>query len=206
MSYNPQFGGYNQSFFNPYGYGGMPQTNQMQWGGGYPGMGYGGMPQTNQMQWGGGYPGMDTMGMGGYNPGGFMNNFQSQLQDMFDKYFSGQQTDATAQMEPGMTEVPGVTPTTGAPSGNASTVASSGATPAPAPTTPDFGNLGARFDQGKTLTRKAEKKLNRMGYTDDDLINARQAGGGAQGFRDALGGMQPTYKAKTNQGNYTRTR
>lgn len=194
MSYNPQFGGYNQSFFNPYGFGGgMPPVSQMQFGGGYPGMGFGGMPIAT-----------NTMGMGGYDPGGFMNNFQSQLQDMFDKYFSGQQS-VNSQMEPGMTEVPGVTPTTtGSPSTGASTAGSTTGATTPELNAPDFGNLGARFDKGKTLTRKAEKKLNRMGYTDDQLHTARQAGGGSEGFRNALGGMQPTYKSKTDAGTYRR--
>lgn len=52
--------------------------------------------------------------------------------------------------------------------------------------TPSFGNLGARFDQGKGLTGKAENKLNKMGYTDDQILSARQAGGGMSGFQTAL--------------------
>lgn len=60
-----------------------------------------------------------------------------------------------------------------------------------APTMPQFGNLGARLDQGKTLTGKAERKLNKMGYTDQQLVQAGQAGGGKAGFQSALGGMTP---------------
>lgn len=254
MSYNPQFGGYNQSFFNPYGMGGgMPSLSSMQFGGGYPGMGSG-MPFFSGMQTGGGYPSMDIMpqqmamglspggypGMGGEKmfmgggygqmdlkttsdpknywvpgtqtgpsfsgmqtgggypsmdmgmaPGGFMNNFQSQLQDMFSKYFNQGQV----AVDPA---AGGPAPTAGTNTGTSTTVGST------QPTTPDFGNLGARFDKGKTLTRKAERKLNRMGYTDDNIYNASQAGGGAQGFRNALGNLSPNYKTQTSAGTYTR--
>lgn len=49
-----------------------------------------------------------------------------------------------------------------------------------------LGNIGARFDKGKGLTRKAERKLNNRGYTDDMIMEARQAGGGKEGFQNAL--------------------
>jgi len=49
-----------------------------------------------------------------------------------------------------------------------------------------LGNIGARFDRGKGLTGRAEKKLNNMGYTDDQILSARQAGGGMEGFQSAL--------------------
>jgi hypothetical protein len=188
MNYNQQFGGFDPqaNFFNPYGMGGgMPSVSSMQFGGGYPGMGSG-MPFFSGMQTGGGYPSMDMMGggyatshvmpsstgPGGYSamaPGGFMNNFQSQLQDMFSKYFNQGQVAID----------PAVGPAPTAPSA------------ATTPTTPDFGNLGARFDRDKTLTNKANKKLNNMGYTNNQIVDARQAGGGKAGFQAALGGMQP---------------
>lgn len=185
MNYNPQFGGYNQSFFSPYGMGGgMPSVSSMQFGGGYPGMG-----NFSQAPMSTGYPSMETMG-GGYAPGGFMNNFQSQLKDMFDKYFNqGQMV-----VDPAV----GPAPTTGSATGTSTTLGSAGST------TPDFGNLGGRLDKGKGITRKTEKKLNRMGYTDDNIYNASQAGGGAQGFRNALGNVQPNYKTQTSAGTYTR--
>lgn len=189
MNYNPQFGGYNQAFFNPYGYGGnsgVPSFSQMPTAGGYPSMG---MPSISNMQMGGGYPSMD-MGMA---PGGFMNNFQAQLQDMFSKYFNQGQV----AIDPA---AGGPAPTAG---NNANTSTTLGAS-ATAPTTPDFGNLGGRLDKGKGITRKAEKKLNNMGYNDEQLIQARQAGGGAQGFRGALGGMTPMSSNQTSQGNYRR--
>ena len=63
--------------------------------------------------------------------------------------------------------------------------------PGSAPQAPNLGNLGARFDKGKVLTRKAEKKLNKKGYSDQQIHDARQAGGGAKGFRTALGGSTP---------------
>lgn len=226
MSYNPQFGGYNQSFFNPYGMGGgMPN-----FGGGYPGMTIpmmktpfqesngglniygdpidtqylggtplfneatgttrtleeyraskqnrgqrGGVPSFSGMQTGGGYPSMD-MGMA---PGSFMNNFQLQLKDMFNKYFNQGQV----AIDPAV----GPAPTAGNNTGTSTTLGSTATTP----TTPDFGNLGGRFDRGKTLTNKANKKLNNMGYTNNQIVDARQAGGGKAGFQAALGGMQP---------------
>jgi hypothetical protein len=49
-----------------------------------------------------------------------------------------------------------------------------------------LGDIGARFDRGKGLTGRAEKKLNNMGYTDDQILSARQAGGGMEGFQSAL--------------------
>lgn len=177
MNYNPQFGGYNQSFFSPYGM-----------GGGYPGMG-GGLPSLNQVPMSTGYPSMDMMG-GGYAPGGFMNNFQSQLKDMFDKYFNQGQVAVDQNVGPA--------PTAGTSTGTSTTVGST------QPTTPDFGNLGGRLDKGKGITRKAERKLNRMGYTDDNIYNASQAGGGAEGFRKALGNLPPNYKTQTSAGTYTR--
>lgn len=164
------FGGYNpmmmqqqmynpMSFYNPYGFGGG-------------GMNYGGM-------------GMQSA----FDPNSFMNNFQSQLQDMFDKYFSQQSGGVPTEQTEMVSDAK--QPGTPAASGG-SPAAPAQQTGATTPATPDFGNLGKRFDQGKGLTRKAEKKLNRMGYTDDQIVTAREAGGGMSGFQTALGGMTPT--------------
>lgn len=107
-------------------------------GGGYPGMsgslfgggGFGGgYPQMGGFgSYGGGYPGMGGSLFGGYNPyqmggygggmfgGGFLDQFQGQLDDMFSKYFKQE-------------NMPGDTPTTGATGSTASAPAESAADP-----------------------------------------------------------------------------
>lgn len=62
--------------------------------------------------------------------------------------------------------------------------------PTAAPADPmDFGNLGARLDKGLGLTQKARRKLGNMGYSRDQIKEARQSGGGQLGFQKALQNM-----------------
>lgn len=76
------------------------------------------------------------------------------------------------------------------------------------PQAPNFGNLGQRLDKGKGLTGKAQKKLAGMGYTEDQISQASQAGG-MEGFQNSLRGVQklpqtsiePTYSAPTRLPN-----
>lgn len=61
----------------------------------------------------------------------------------------------------------------------------------PETTVPQFGNIGQRLDKGKTITRGAEKKLNRMGYSDEQIVQANQGGTGMANFQKNLGAMRP---------------
>lgn len=60
---------------------------------------------------------------------------------------------------------------------------------APMPQAPNFGNIGQRLDKGKGLTGKAQKKLTGMGYTEDQISRASQAGG-KEAFQSSLTGME----------------
>lgn len=65
-----------------------------------------------------------------------------------------------------------------------------------------LGNIGSRLDKGKSLSGRAERRLNKMGYDDNQIYQATQAGGGKAGFQSALGGMDRTVAAPARQINY----
>lgn len=56
---------------------------------------------------------------------------------------------------------------------------------------PQFGNIGQRLDKGQTITRQAEGKLNKMGYSDNQIVQANQGGTGMANFQKNLGAMRP---------------
>lgn len=150
------------------------------------------------------YDAANTPQLGGINSmfgSGFLPQWQGQYQDMMNKYSPqnaftpGSYTPPSGGINDAFNQAP---MSTGYPD------IQEPATPAPTPGTPNLGNLGGRLDKGKGITRKAEKKLNKLGYTDNNILNASQAGGGAEGFRNALGNLPPNYKTQTSAGTYTR--
>jgi hypothetical protein len=202
-----QTGDYNMSYspygsYNPYQQqiGGM----QGQWGGGYPGYGggmfggynpYGGM----QGQWGGGFPGYGGQsggyGQGGMFGGGFLDQFQGQLDDMFSKYFApiSQTSGATA----GAASATPATPT----------VASTDATYSqPDPTNPaaatgpntDF-QFGEGFGRGYKKTgefgKAGQRQIEEAGYASTEDFLGSEAGAGLAGQGGSLGN-QGARKAK----------
>lgn len=168
-----QFGGYN-----PYSFGyGMGGYNPYSFG-----LGMGGFGGYNPYSFGYGY----GMGEPQQNPyQSFFDSFQAQLDEMMSKYT--QPAEETVD-----------TGSAGATSGSSSSGSSSGSTDSSAgstsePAKPDFGNLGARLNKGGNLTMDANKKLLEMGYTDQQVLEAKKAAGSGKGakkrFQDALANM-----------------
>lgn len=179
MMYSPYgmgFGGYN-----PYGYGMGGFDPYMMGGYQMPFYGFGA-----------------NSGFGDFNPyENFFSSFEQKMNDMLANY--------QKQLAPG-TENGSTTPPA-----NSATPPANSATPpavdqvtkeaAKAVSKPDLGNLGARFDQGKGLTKRANKKLTKMGYTQEQLQQAASYTGanpGMAGFQANLAAMTPGVMSATN--------
>ena len=199
--------------------GGMPQAQsfgidpysgfmaQPQYGGGYPSMGYGGyssMPQYGGYGgYDGGYPSYGSYG-GSMFGNGFLDQFQSQINDMFGKYFGDQgsyQQNVGIDFEPNgsLEQSFQNTPmSTGYPSSNPMTP-TGGNTPQPEPAPIAYNADKSRFSSAEEKQTAADA-LAGGGKKVQKLIKKGKVGKA----QDLYFKNNPNYKSQTTAGTYTR--